>query len=88
MTDTEYKAVSDGRRLDVLLSEATGLSRSRVAALMEEGLCEAGGKEIRIVSDGRRADVQLGEASGLSRSRVASLMEAGYCRAGAAECRG
>ena len=44
---TEYKAVSDGRRLDVLLSEATGLSRSRVAALMEEGLCAAGGKEIR-----------------------------------------
>ena len=45
--ETEYRAVSDGRRLDVLLSEATGLSRSRVAALMEEGLCEAGGKEIR-----------------------------------------
>ena len=44
---TEYKVLSDGRRLDVLLSEATGLSRSRVAALMEEGLCEAGGKEIR-----------------------------------------
>ena len=44
---TEYKAVSDGRRLDVLLSEATGLSRSRVAALMEEGLCVSGGKEVR-----------------------------------------
>jgi 23S rRNA pseudouridine1911/1915/1917 synthase len=44
---TEYRAVSDGRRLDVLLSEATGLSRSRVAALMEEGLCVSGGKEIR-----------------------------------------
>ena len=42
-----YKVVSDGRRLDVLLSEATGLSRSRVAALMEEGLCVSGGKEIR-----------------------------------------
>ena len=47
MTDTEYKAVSDGRRLDVLLSEQTGLSRSRVAALMEEGLCVSGGKECR-----------------------------------------
>jgi len=47
MDETEYRAVSDGRRLDVLLSEETGLSRSRVASLMEEGLCEAGGKEIR-----------------------------------------
>ena len=44
---TEYKTLSDGRRLDVLLSEVTGLSRSRVAALMEEGLCVSGGKEIR-----------------------------------------
>ena len=42
MTDTEYKVLSDGRRLDVLLSEETGLSRSRVAALMEEGLCVSG----------------------------------------------
>ncbi len=47
MDETEYRAVSDGRRLDVQLSEETGLSRSRVASLMEEGLCEAGGKEIR-----------------------------------------
>ena len=44
---TEYRVVSDGRRLDVLLSEQTGLSRSRVAALMEEGLCVSGGKECR-----------------------------------------
>jgi len=48
MTDgTEYRAVSDGRRLDVLLSEATGLSRSRIAALMEEGLCVSGDKTCR-----------------------------------------
>ena len=47
MEGTEYRAVSDGRRLDVLLSEQTGLSRSRVAALMEEGLCVSGGKECR-----------------------------------------
>ena len=47
MAETQYKVLSDGRRLDVLLSEATGLSRSRVAALMEEGLCVSGGKEIR-----------------------------------------
>ena len=44
---TEYRVISDGRRADVLLSGETGLSRSRVAALMEEGLCKAGGKEIR-----------------------------------------
>ena len=44
MTDTEYRVSSDGRRLDVLLSEQTGLSRSRVAVLMEEGLCVSGGK--------------------------------------------
>ena len=47
MDGTEYRVISDGRRTDVLLSEETGLSRSRVAALMEDGLCEAGGKEIR-----------------------------------------
>ena len=49
MTDVgmEYRVVSDGRRADVVLSEATGLSRSRVAALMDEGLCASGGKEIR-----------------------------------------
>ena len=47
MTDTEYRVISDGRRLDVLLSGETGLSRSRVAALMEDGLCEAGGKAVR-----------------------------------------
>lgn len=43
----EYRVVSDGRRLDVLLSEETGLSRSRVAVLMEDGLCKTGEKEIR-----------------------------------------
>ena len=47
MEEIEYRVLSDGRRLDVLLSEATGLSRSRVAALMEEGLCVSGGKECR-----------------------------------------
>ena len=47
MDETEYRVISDGRRVDVLLSGKTGLSRSRVASLMEDGLCEAGGKEIR-----------------------------------------
>ena len=41
---TEYRVLSDGRRLDVLLSEKTGLSRSRVASLMEDGLCVSAGK--------------------------------------------
>ena len=54
MTDKEYKVLSDGRRLDVLLSEATGLSRSRVAALMEEGLCVSAGKEWMYASSSPR----------------------------------
>lgn len=37
---------ADGaRRLDVLLSENAGLSRSRVSALIENGYCEVDGKE-------------------------------------------
>ena len=62
MDKTEYKVLSDGRRLDVLLSEAAGLSRSRAAALMEEGLCVSEGKEIRIL--GRRWYAQGGEWDG------------------------
>ena len=42
--EMEYRILSDGRRLDVLLSEATGLSRSRVASLMEDGFCVSAGK--------------------------------------------
>lgn len=34
-----YEANADGRRLDVQLSELTGLSRSRIASLMESGYC-------------------------------------------------
>ena len=37
MEATEMIFTADGRRLDVLLSETSGLSRSRVAALMEQG---------------------------------------------------
>ena len=44
MGDTVYRAAGDGRRADVILSERTGLSRSRVAALMAEGCCELAGK--------------------------------------------
>ena len=37
MEATEMTFIADGRRLDVLLSEQSGLTRSRVATLMEEG---------------------------------------------------
>ena len=36
--ETRFDLAGDGRRLDVMLSEATGLTRSRVASLMEDGL--------------------------------------------------
>jgi len=42
-----YRGEGDGRRADVLLSEITGLSRSRVAALMAEGHCQLNGAECR-----------------------------------------
>ena len=37
MEATEMNFIADGRRLDVLLSEQSGLTRSRIATLMEEG---------------------------------------------------
>ncbi len=37
MEATEMNFLADGRRLDVLLSEQSGLTRSRVASLMDEG---------------------------------------------------
>lgn len=44
MDEMIYRATGDGRRADVLLSEQTGISRSRVAALMAAGYCLAAGK--------------------------------------------
>ncbi len=44
LKETLFEALGDGRRLDVLLSESTGLTRSRVATLMESGLCTVDGK--------------------------------------------
>ena len=41
--ETVFRVPADGRRADVLLSEAAGLSRSRAAALMEAGCCEVNG---------------------------------------------
>ena len=38
--------IADGRRLDVLLAEQSGLSRSRVAALMEEGQVTVDGQAV------------------------------------------
>lgn len=43
-TQTRHEIAADGRRLDVLLAEATGLTRSRVAALMAEGQCTVSGR--------------------------------------------
>ena len=37
MEATEVICAADGRRLDILLSEHSGLTRSRIASLMEEG---------------------------------------------------
>lgn len=44
MGDTVFRVPGDGRRADVLLGEASGLSRSRAAALMAEGCCLLEGK--------------------------------------------
>lgn len=42
--ETRYEGVADGRRLDVYLSELSGLTRSRVAGLMEDGHCTVDGQ--------------------------------------------
>ena len=42
MENQEINIISDGRRLDIQLSEVSGLSRSRIAGLMEDGYCRAG----------------------------------------------
>ena len=47
MEEKVFQLESDGRRLDVQLSEAAGISRSRAAALMEEGYCLLAGEECR-----------------------------------------
>ena len=47
MEENVFHLISDGRRLDVQLSGETGLSRSRVAALMEEGYCLLAGELCR-----------------------------------------
>ena len=46
-TIQQFEAVADGEtRADVLLSAASGLSRSRVAALMDEGHCTLDGQKL------------------------------------------
>ena len=42
-----YRLTGDGGRLDVLLSRETGMSRSRAAALMENGCCTVDGTVCR-----------------------------------------
>ncbi len=46
MEATEMTFLADGRRLDVLLSEGSGLTRSRVASLMEEGQVTVDGQVV------------------------------------------
>lgn len=46
MEATEMTFTADGRRLDVLLSEQSGLTRSRVATLMEEGNVTVDGQTV------------------------------------------
>ena len=47
MEDQVFRLTADGRRLDVQLGEAAGISRSRAAALMEEGYCLLAGEPCR-----------------------------------------
>ncbi len=53
----------DGRRMDVLLSERSGLTRSRVSALIEAGFCGIDGKICRKsgekVSSGKTVTLQI-----------------------------
>lgn len=46
MEANEIRITADGRRLDVLLAEQSGLTRSRIAALMTEGHVTADGQPI------------------------------------------
>ncbi len=46
MDTNEILITADGRRLDVLLAEQTGLTRSRIAALMEEGHVTVDGQTV------------------------------------------
>ena len=46
MDDRLVECLSSGNRLDVQLSEESGLSRSRVAALMEAGFCRLDGSAV------------------------------------------
>ena len=47
MEEKVFQLESDGRRLDVQFSEVAGISRSRAAALMEEGYCLLAGEVCR-----------------------------------------
>ncbi len=47
MEANEMVFTADGRRLDVFLSEASGLTRSRIAALMEEGRVTVDGQVVQ-----------------------------------------
>ena len=61
MEAAEMNFIADGRRLDVLLSEQSGLTRSRVASLMEEGRVTVDG--IVVTKAGHKA--KAGQKPGL-----------------------
>jgi len=45
MEEKIYELTGDGRRIDVLISESAGLTRSRVASLISDGFCLVDGKK-------------------------------------------
>ena len=56
---TKFECMGDGRRIDVVLAEVSGLTRSRVATLMEEGFCTVDGRPERKAGAKPKAGQQI-----------------------------
>lgn len=56
---TNFECTGDGRRIDVVLAEVSGLTRSRVATLMEEGFCTVDGRPERKAGTKPKAGQQI-----------------------------
>ena len=56
---TNFECTGDGRRIDVVLAEVSGLTRSRVATLMEEGFCTVDGRPERKAGAKPKAGQQI-----------------------------
>lgn len=50
LTEQVFECSGDGRRIDVLLAEVSGMTRSRIATLMEDGRVTVDGREERKTS--------------------------------------